>query len=332
LPQATTGTGEAEKLATLEYAREVLSHEAQAVRSLVERIDESFASAVELLLRCKGRAVITGMGKPWLIGQKISATLASTGTPSLALHAAEAFHGDLGRVCIDDVVVILSNSGETREIVQLLDPVKKIGARIVAVTGNKTSALATAADVVLWIGDLDEACPLGLAPSTTTTAMLAMGDALALAILKRRGFSPEDYAFYHPGGSLGRRLMKVEEIMRRGQRCPVIDESRTVGDALVATNQARAGAILVVDASSRLLGLFTDGDLRRLLAREQNVYPLAIGSVMTKRPTTIGPDRLASEAARVLREKKIDELPVVDEDGKVVGMVDVQDILDVGLA
>src|SRR5262249_34986042 len=195
---------------------------------------------------------------------------------------------------------------------------KKIGAKIISVTGNRSSALATAGDVVLWIGDLDEACPLGLAPSTTTTAMLAMGDALALAVLKRRGFSPEDYAFYHPGGSLGRRLMKVEEIMRRGPRCPVIDESRTVGDALVATNQARAGAVSVVDGSGRLLGLFTDGDLRRLLGREQNVYPLVIGSVMTKRPTTIGPDRLASEAARILREKKIDELPVVDEDGKVV--------------
>lgn len=332
MAQAMTTTNEAESEATLEYAREVLHHEAHAVRSLVDRIDASFAAAVELLLKCKGRVVITGMGKPWLIGQKISATLASTGTPSLALHAAEAFHGDLGRVCQDDIVVILSNSGETREIVQLLDPLKKIGAKIIAVTGNKTSALATAGDVVLWIGDLDEACPLGLAPSTTTTAMLAMGDALSLAVLKRRGFSPEDYAFYHPGGSLGRRLMKVDEIMRRGARCPVIQESRTVGEALVATNQARAGAISIVDESGRLVGLFTDGDLRRLLGREQNVYPLAIGSVMTRRPTTIAPERLASEAARILREKKIDELPVVDGDGRVVGMVDVQDILDVGLA
>jgi arabinose-5-phosphate isomerase len=331
LPPVTSVATEAEIQATLEYARDVLRHEATAVKSLVDRIDLSFFSAVDAFLECKGRVVVSGMGKAWLIGQKISATLASTGTPSLALHAAEAFHGDLGRLCADDVIIVLSNSGETREICQLLDPIKKIGARVIALTGNRTSTLAQAADIVLWIGDLDEACPLGLAPSTTTTAMLALGDALALAVLKRRGFGPEDYALYHPGGSLGRKLMKVEEVMRRGARCPIIEATRTVREALLSITEARAGAISVIDAEGQLVGIFTDGDLRRHFAREPNV-DVPIGIVMTKKPLTIAPGRLASEAARVLRERKIDELPVVDEQGRPVGMVDVQDILAVGLA
>jgi arabinose-5-phosphate isomerase len=317
---------------TLDYAKNVLRHEADAVRALVERIDKSFEQAVELMLFCKGRIVVTGMGKPWLIGQKISATLASTGTPSLALHAAEAVHGDLGRVVRDDVVLVISNSGETPEIVQLLDPLKKIGTKIVAMTGSVTSTLARAADVVLWIGDLDEACPMGLAPTTTTTAMLALGDALALTILNRRDFGPEDYAFYHPGGSLGRRLMKVEELMRRGARCPTIAATKTVKEALFAITEARAGAIAVTDEQGKLAGIFTDGDLRRHLARDPNVDAHLIGDVMTRSPRTIGPDQFASEAARILREKKIDELPVVDGEGRPIGMIDVQDILAAGLA
>src|SRR5947209_4984822 len=233
----------------LAYARSVIRHEADALRALESRIDKTFEQAVELMRACTGRIVVTGMGKPWLIGQKISATLASTGSPSLALHAAEAFHGDLGRVVKDDVVLVLSNSGETSEIVQLLDAFKKIGAKVIAVTGSRSSTLARVADVVLWIGELDEACPMGLAPTTTTTAMLAMGDALALTILKLREFGPEDYAFFHPGGSLGRKLMKVDELMRRGGRLAVIEESKTVHDALLCITQARSGAGAITDAS-----------------------------------------------------------------------------------
>lgn len=317
---------------TLAYAKEVLRHEADAVRALVDRIDEHFEQAVEAVLHCKGRVVVTGIGKPWLIGQKISATLASTGTPSLSLHAAEAVHGDLGRVVRDDVVLLLSNSGETSEIVQLLDSLKKIGAKIIAMTGNRASTLARAADIVLWIGKLDEACPMNLAPSTTTTAMLALGDALALTVLDRRDFDREDYYLFHPGGSLGRQLMKVEELMRRGARSPVIDETHTVKEAIEAITEARAGAIAVIDKNGKLAGIFTDGDLRRHLKVEPNVAAHKIGDVMTRSPRTIGPDQLASEAARILREKKIDELPVVDADGRPIGMIDVQDILAAGLA
>ncbi len=311
----------------LAYARSVISHEAEALRALEDRIDKSFEQAVELMRACTGRIVVTGMGKPWLIGQKISATLASTGSPSLALHAAEAFHGDLGRVVNDDVVLVLSNSGETAEIVQLLDSFKKIGVRIIALTGSRTSTLARAADVVLWIGDLDEACPMGLAPSTTTTAMLAMGDALALTVLKLREFGPEDYAFFHPGGSLGRKLMKVEELMRRGNRFAVIDESTTIQDAALRIQDARAGAVAVVDQGGKLSGIFTDGDLRRQVAAKKDLYSSRVGDVMTRSPLTIRMGALVSEAARILREKKIDELPVIDEARRPVGMIDVQDIL-----
>jgi arabinose-5-phosphate isomerase len=275
---------------------------------------------------------VTGVGKPWLIGQKISATLASTGSPSLALHAAEAVHGDLGRVVKQDVVIVLSNSGETAEIVQLLDSFKKIGVKIIAVTGNRSSALARAADVVLWIGELDEACPLGLAPSTTTTAMLAMGDALALTVLKLREFNSEDYAFFHPGGSLGRKLMKVDELMRKGARLAVIEESGTVQEAITKITTARSGAIAVTDSRGRLAGIFTDGDLRRQMATNPGLLTAMIGEVMTRSPRTISPTALCSEASRILREKKIDELPVVAEDGRLVGMIDVQDILAIGLA
>jgi arabinose-5-phosphate isomerase len=317
---------------TLAYARSVIQHEADALRTLQDRIDDNFDRAVELMRHCKGHIVVTGVGKPWLIGQKISATLASTGSPSLALHAAEAVHGDLGRVVKEDVVLVLSNSGTTAEIVSLLDSFKKIGAKIIAVTGNRSSPLARAADVVLWIGELEEACPLGMAPSTTTTAMLAMGDALALTVLKLREFNREDYAFFHPGGSLGRKLMKVEELMRRGPRLAVIAESATVQEAITKITSARSGAIAVTDERGKLAGIFTDGDLRRQMATNPRLLSAIIGEVMTRSPRTIGPTALCSEAARILREKKIDELPVIDEDGRLVGMIDVQDILAIGLA
>ncbi len=314
----------------LAFAREVLAQEARAIAALAERIDGRFLDAVRLILSCiesSGRVVVTGMGKPGLVGQKISATLASTGTPSYSLHPAEALHGDLGRVVRQDVVLVLSNSGETDEIVRLIPYVRRIGAKIVAITGKKDSTLGRHCDVLLDIGPIQEACPHGLAPTASTTAMLALGDALALAVQRERNFTPEEYAEVHPGGSLGRRLMRVEEIMRRGPANPIIPVDRTVREALLAITEARAGAISCVDAEGRLAGIFTDGDLRRHLAAEPNVDAVTIGSVMTRNPITIAPDRLVAEAARILSEKRIDELPVVDADGRPIGMVDIQDLL-----
>lgn len=315
----------------LGFAREVLNLEAQAVASLVERLDDRFLDAVRLIIRCKGRVVVTGMGKPGLIGQKISATLASTGTPSYSLHPAEALHGDLGRVVKQDVLLMISNSGETDELVRLIPLVKKIGAKVIAITGKRDSTLGKHADVLLDIGPIPEACPLGLAPTTSTTAMLALGDALALAVLKERGFTAEDFAGFHPGGSLGRKLLRVDEIMRKGAANPIMPQERTVKEALFAITEARAGAISCVDEEGRLVGIFTDGDLRRHLALEPNVEAATLRNVMTKSPITIGPDRLAAEAAQILRERRIDELPVVDARGRPVGMVDIQDLLAVGL-
>ena len=318
-----------EVAADLEHAREVLRHEAAAIHSLVARIDaEHFGAAVELVLRCPGRVVVVGMGKAWLIGQKISATLASTGTPSFPLHAGEGLHGDLGRACPGDVALVLSNSGRTRECVELLMPLKKRGVKVIALTGDGGSPLAEGSDVVLDLGNLDEACPLGLAPSTTTTAMLALGDALALTVLKCRGFGPADYAFFHPAGSLGRRLMKVEEVMRKGERNPVARESDPIRDALFKITAAKAGAVSIVDASGKLVGVFTDGDLRRhMLAGGRLDERRPVGELMTRSPVSITTGRLASEAAHLLQTKKIDELPVVDEQGRPVGIVDIQDVL-----
>ncbi len=312
----------------LDYAALVLRHEATAIEGLVARIrPATFGRAAAMVLSCRGRVVVTGMGKAYLIGQKISATLASTGTPSHALHAAEALHGDLGRVTAGDLALVISNSGRTRECVELLAPLKKLGVPVVAMTGDVTSPLGENAEVVLDIGNLDEACPLGLAPTTTTTAMLALGDALALTVLKHRKFTAEEFAFFHPGGSLGRKLMKVEEVMRKGSRHAVIAQDAPVVDALLEITNARAGSITVTDGGGRLVGIFTDGDLRRHLAKGGALEGLVVADLMTKDPTTIQVGRLASEAAHLIHERKIDELPVVDADGRPAGVVDIQDIL-----
>ncbi|MHC4605613.1 MAG: KpsF/GutQ family sugar-phosphate isomerase [Planctomycetota bacterium] len=311
----------------LEFAREVLKAESEAIISLLERVDESFARAAQEILDCKGRVITSGMGKAGIIGRKISGTLASTGTRSLFLHPAEALHGDLGRVGPDDVVLILSNSGETQEILRLLPVLRKIGARIVSITGGADSPLGKASDVVLKLGKIEEACPLKLAPSASTAAMLALGDALALTVQKERKFDKEQYAFYHPAGELGRRLLKVSEVMRTGDRNPIVTPDVPVAEALKRITEGRAGAVCIVDGAGRLAGIFTDGDLRR------NVDRLGekIGGIMTKNPITVTPDQFATEAARLLKEKKIDEVPVVNDRGEPVGMLDVQDLLSVGL-
>ncbi len=315
----------------LDKAREVLRTEAQAILSLVDRLGPDFESAVSLVVSCRGHLVVTGMGKAGLVGQKISATFASTGTPSIFLHPAEAYHGDLGRVLKEDVVLAISNSGETDELVRLLPPIRQIGARIVALTAARGSTLGRNSDLVLEMGRIEEACPLGLAPSATTTAILALGDALALSVLEARGFDQEKFAFYHPGGELGRRLMRVADVMRTGERSPVVAEETALTEAITRITKARAGAVTVVNGTGRLSGIFTDGDFRRKMGQDPRLISAKIGEVMTRSPITIGPDRLASEALKILRERKIDELPVVNERGEPVGMLDVQDLLDVGV-
>lgn len=313
-------------------AKEVLDIEAQAVKNLKSRIGRNFEKAVDLLLKTKGRIVVSGMGKTGIIAQKFSATLASTGSPSLFLHTAEAVHGDLGRVIAADTVVIISNSGSTDEMRQLLPLLKKIGCKIIAITGNIKSELARYSDVVLDVSVEKEACPLGLAPTASTTATLAMTDALAVCLLQLKGFKEKDFAFYHPGGRLGKRLLlKVEDIMRKGQANPVVDEDKRVCDVLLKITQARAGSATVVDRHGRLKGIFTDGDLRRHLETDASLTQRRIKEVMTKNPTVVDKEMLAAEAMRILEEKKIDEVPVVDKHRHPVGLLDVQDVLKAGV-
>lgn len=309
------------------FGRMVLETEAGAIGRL--RLDESFATAVEWILSCKGQVVLTGIGKPGFVAQKISATLASTGTHSLYLHPAEAAHGDLGRVSRADVVVALSNSGESEEILRLLPPLKRIGARVVAVTRDRQNPLARAADLILAIGDVEEACPMGLAPTTSTAALLAVGDALAMAVLENRPFGRDEYALYHPGGKLGRHLMKVHELMRAGEANPLVRASDALKRvvAVMTRTPGRPGAATVVDGRGRLLGVFTDGDLRRLVEEDRVDFRAPVSTVMTRNPRTVRPDERLGEAARVMREARIDQVPVVDGSGRAVGLLDVQDLL-----
>lgn len=318
------------KQAVLE-ARRILRIEAEAIRRLIPRIGKSFEEALQLLYRCSGRVIVTGMGKTGFIGRKISATLASTGTPSLYLHPAEAFHGDLGMVTEKDQLLILSHSGETEEIVRLLPALKKIGVEMIALTGNPRSTLARNADVVLDISIDREACPLGLAPSTSTAAALAMGDALALTLLKKKGFREEDFALLHPGGNLGRKLLKVRDLMRTGRQVPIVLEKTPIQKALFAITKARAGSCLVTNGSRKLTGIFTDGDLRRHLKENgEKILSRPIRDFATRKPHVIRQDRLAAEALHLIRSKKIDELPVVDAQGRAVGLLDIQDLLKAG--
>ena len=312
-------------------AREVLRIEAEAIRRLIPRIGRSFESAVRLLLACKGRVAVTGMGKAGLIGQKLSATLASTGTPSHWVHPAEAIHGDLGRITRHDVIIALSNSGETEELTRLLPVIKRIGSRLVALTGHPRSTLAKYSDAVLDVSVAKEACSLNLAPTSSTTAMLAMSDALAVVVAERKGFKEQDFALLHPGGQLGRRLLlRVRDLMRTRQAHPIVRETARVKAVLLAITKARAGCASVVDATGRLAGIFTDGDLRRHLYDGANLAERRVRDVMTRRPKTISAESLAAEALRVLREYKIDELVVVDGKRRPVGLLDVQDLLKAG--
>jgi len=309
------------------YGETVLAAEAAAIGRVV--LDGAFARAVEWILGCTGRVVVSGMGKPGFVAQKISATLASTGTPSHFVHPAEAAHGDLGRIAREDVVIALSNSGETEELLRLLPALRKIGARIVAITRDGANPLARGADLVLAIGNVEEACPMGLAPTASTAVLLAVGDALAMTVLENRAFSKERYALFHPGGKLGRGLMKVRELMRQGEACPVVAESAPLSAAVAVMTETpgRPGATGVHDAAGRLVGIFTDGDLRRLVEHGQTDFTRPVAAAMGRNPRTIRPDDLVVDAARVLRQASIDQVPVVDAEGHMVGLLDVQDLL-----
>lgn len=311
----------------LETGRAVIAAEAAALGCLA--LDGSFATAVEWILACRGRVVVTGMGKPGFVAQKVSATLASTGTPSHYLHPAEAAHGDLGRVTREDLVLALSNSGETEELLRLLPALRTIGARVMAITCDEASPLARGADLVLPIGAIEEACPMKLAPTASTTALLAMGDALAISVLKNRQFDREEYALYHPGGKLGRGLMKVREVMRSGAANPLVREDATLSEAVAVMTgtPGRPGACTVVTRQGKLAGIFTDGDLRRLLEQGEVRFRRRVAEVMSRNPRTVRPEALVADAARVLREARIDQVPVVDASGRPVGLLDVQDLL-----
>ncbi len=322
----------ADKRDILASAEEVLNIEAKAISEITKSLGKEFLLAVDILYKCRGRVVTSGMGKAGIIAQKFSATLSSTGTPSIWLHPAEALHGDLGRVSEDDTVVILSYSGETEEIRNLIPFLKRIGTKIVALTGNLKSTLVEFSDVALNVGIEKEACPLGLAPTTSTTVMLVLCDALSVVLQKLKGFRREDFALFHPRGSLGKRLfLRVSDIMRRGKANPAVPVDMKVSRVLVKITQARAGAATVVDKKGRLAGIFTDGDLRRHLKNDSDLINKAVGQVMTKNPVTVSCDMLASEAMLILQKRRIDEVPVVGENSKPVGMLDIQDLLKAGI-
>jgi arabinose-5-phosphate isomerase len=315
-----------------ETARRVLAIEAQAILDLVPRIDGRFERAVALLHDCSARVVLTGLGKSGIIAQKVSATLSSTGTPSLYLHPAEAIHGDIGRIVKGDVLVAISNSGDTTEILTLVPLVKRLGSSIVALTGNPESALAQAADVHLDVSIRQEACPLGLAPTASTTAALAMGDALAMALLERRGFTMDDFALLHPGGRLGKKLLRVEDVMHTGDEIPRVAPDTRMKDVLFEMTTKRLGLTTVVDAEGRLVGLISDGDLRRQM--ERHGYALLDRSAeecMTREPVRIGRRELAARALDVLETRRITALVVADPEGRVEGVVHLHDLWETEL-
>lgn len=316
----------------LDRARDVLEIEAEAIRALSRRLDDRFVTAAQLIVGCKGRIVVTGMGKSGAVARKIAGTLASTGSPALFLHPAEGVHGDLGMVASGDVVIALSNSGETDELIAILPVLKRIGAKLISLVGRCSSSLGNASDVVLDVSVDREACPLGLAPTTSTTAMLALGDALALAAMEAREFTEEDYALFHPGGALGRRLtLKVRDVMRTGDRMAVATETDLVRDVLFTITRAGAGAAVVIGADGKLTGIITDGDVRRhMLVDERCIYRQA-AEIMTRNPSTITPDQFAAEGVRILESLKIGELPVLDQERHPVGMLMMKDLFNAGI-
>lgn len=316
----------------IECARRVIRMEAEAVAGLESTLGPEFENVIHLMLECKGRVVTSGMGKAGLIARKVAATLASTGAPSVFVHPAEAVHGDLGMITGDDVVLAFSYRGETEEVLRVIPYVKHVGAPLVAVTSNPDSELARHSDLSLLVHIEREACPMNLAPTSSTTAMLALGDTLALVLLEARGFQPEDYALRHPGGSLGRRLLtKVRDIMHTGEDNPVVASGCSLREAILVMTRSKLAATSVVDDEGRLAGFFTDGDLRRYLTKGQPDLDLPIAALMTRNPKHARPEMMAVKALELLREYKIIELPVVDSDLRPVGMVHLHDITRSGI-
>ena len=314
-------------MADRDLARKVLETEAAAILALVPRLDGSFDRAVELLKNCRGRVILTGMGKSGIICRKIAATLASTGTPAFFLHPAEAIHGDLGVVQNDDVVVALSNGGETGEILRVLETIRRLGARLIAITGAPASTLAQAADIALDCSVTEEACPLNLVPTASTTAALAIGDALAMTLAVEKGFRQEDFASLHPGGKLGKRLMRVEALMQAGKLCPIVRAATRMRDVIYEMSSKGLGMTCVVDDDDRLLGVITDGDLRRHMDRSSGLLDLLAADVMTRGAVSVPPSTLAAEALNVMERRKITSLVVVDgPDAKVAGVVHLHDL------
>jgi arabinose-5-phosphate isomerase len=312
----------------IKQAREVLEIEAQGILNLVERIGPEFEQAVEMILASKGRVILTGMGKSGIIGRKIAATLNSTGTPSLFLHPAEAIHGDLGMVTADDVVIAISNSGYTKEVITILPTLKSLGTRMIAFTGDSDSPVARESDVSIDVKVDREACPLGLAPTTSTTAALAMGDALAVALVNRRRFNRKDFRRFHPGGSLGDRLsVKVKEVMLMGEQIPMVALGQTIEEALIEINRTKLGASLVVDDGLVLQGIVTDGDIRRSLLRWKDVMGLNVETVMSTSPKMIDEEKKAVDAVAVMEHNAITVLPVVDKGKRVRGIVHLHGLL-----
>jgi len=313
-------------------AREVLEIEASAVTALIARLDASFTAACRLMLACRGRVVVTGMGKSGHVANKIAATLASTGTPAFFVHPGEASHGDLGMIIGEDLVLALSNSGETSELVTILPLIKRLGVKLIALTGKPDSTLAKIADVHLDVSVAREACPLNLAPTASTTAALAMGDALAVALLEARGFTEEDFARSHPGGSLGRRLLlRVQDLMHTGDALPAVPEGTTLSKALVEMTRKGLGMTAILDRSGRVAGIFTDGDLRRTLDKQVDVHRAKVDEVMTRNCTTVLPETLAGEALHLMESRKFNGLLVVDADRKLLGALNMHDLLRAGI-
>jgi arabinose-5-phosphate isomerase len=317
------------------YGRTVLEAESRAVAAIAPLLGPSFSAAVEEVLRCRGRVVVTGVGKSGLVGQKVSATLASTGTPSLFLHSGEAVHGDLGRVLPEDVVLALSYSGSTEEVLRLVPSIKKIGARLLSATRGPDTPLGRVSDVALAVGDVEEACPIGLAPTSSTTATLALCDALAMTVAHRKKFDRAGFALFHPGGALGRKLVQVREVMRPFAEIPTVRPETPVADAMRSLNLPGGsrswGAVLVTEADGRLAGIFTQGDFARRVLEDRTILDGPISRVMTRNPKVGRPGELLADAYRRLEEHRLDELPIVDADGRLAGLLDVQDVLEWGV-
>jgi arabinose-5-phosphate isomerase len=327
-----TNTIDLSEKTIIELAKEVFQIEASSISTLIDRLDNTFIDAVDLLCRCKGRVIVTGMGKSGLIGKKIAATFSSTGTPSFYLHPAESTHGDSGVITREDIILAISNSGETGELLQLLPLIKRFDIKLIAMTGKLNSTLSLRSDITLDISVEKEACPMGLAPTASTTATLAMGDALAVCLLKKRGFTPEDFLLFHPSGSLGKGLLyKAEDLMLSGEKLPVIEIDKKFQDAIIEISNKKLGIAVVVDKDKKILGILTDGDIRRTILKYTDISSLTVKDVMTYNPKTIERDALAAKALQIMEKYSITSIIVSDNNNVVEGIIHIHDLLKAGV-